>query len=151
MSTMKFRQRLAWLFVLFFLCCTFACFYYIFEINDHYNRFALDHVQRFHSQNDQNGRETNHAKVSLFQSMWSHVTDIPLPLWMLIFLLPYMQIFLMILACTRPEPKLTIAYMWPGLVYLKYQQLLKREKSRDLSLQNKQSTMISNGSAVLHT
>ena len=148
---MKFRQRVAWLVVVMYLGGTFAFVYYIFEINEHYNAFAVDHVQRFHTV--KNGKtEMESGNYSFFHSLWCHVIDLPLSVWMLILLLPYFQIFLMILACTRPEPKMHIAFLWPGLIYLKYQQLFKKNKICVIPLDNAQTNLkIMNGHAVLHT
>ena len=147
---MKFRQRVAWLVVVMYLGGTFAFVYYIFEIHDHYNSFAVDHVQRFHTV--KNGENEMESGNSIFHSLWCHLTDLPLSVWMLILLLPYLQFFLMILACTRPEPKMHIAFLWPGLLYLKYQQLFKRNKISVIPLDNAQTNLrIMNGHAVLHT
>ena len=148
---MNFRQRIAWLGVLAYLGGTFAFFYYLFEINDHYNTFALDHVQRFHTDEPQGPRESH--KFSLFSKLWGHLTDLPLTFWLLVLLVPYLQVFMMILACTRVEPKLSLAYMWPGLVYLKYQQLCAREsKSIPLTvIKSSHHNGMSNSNGVLNT
>ena len=113
---MKFRQRIAWLAVILYLTASFGFVYYIFEINDHFNSFALDHVRTYH-----NG---NRAFVVL--SLWHHATDIPLAIWLIIFLLPYLQIFGMLLAWTRVEPWRSTAFQWPGIVFNKWRKLYKR-------------------------
>ena len=113
---MKFRQRIAWLAVILYLTASFGFVYYIFEINDHFNSFALDHVRTYH-----NG---NRAFVVL--SLWYHATDIPLAIWLIIFLLPYLQIFGMLLAWTRVEPWRSTAFQWPGIVFNKWRKLYKR-------------------------
>ena len=109
-TPMNFRQRIAWLGVGAFLSASFGFVYYIFEINDHFNAFALEHVKTFHGED-----ETMFAGLPL----WSHITDIPLAVWMLVFLLPYLQVFAMLLAWTKPEPWRSTAFQWPGLVYFK--------------------------------
>lgn len=147
---MKFRQRIAWITVIMYLGGTFAFFYYMFEINEHYNQFAVDHVQRYHS--TVTGQQ--HDSQNIFSNFYGHVTDIPLPVWLLIFLLPYLQIFMMILACTRAEPRHSLAYLWPGIVYMKYQKLFRGHKS---SLTHTQLTPMvtlnghSNNHIVIHT
>lgn len=136
---------MAWLIVVAYLAATFSFFYYMFEINEHYNKYAVDHVQKYHA--TENGE-------TIISSIWDHLMDIPLSVWLLLFLLPYLQIFLMILACTRVEPKHSIAYLWPGLVYMKYQQLFKREKISIIPSQHMYKMTIngtSNGHTVIHT
>lgn len=148
---MKFRQRVAWLMIVIYLGGTFAFVYYIFEINEHYNEFAIDHIQRFHTDKNDKG-ETVTENRSFLLSLWSHFIDLPLSVWMLILLFPYFQIFLMILAFTRAEPKMHIAFIWPGLIYLKYQELFKKKKTAVMPLDSAQVNMkIMNGHAVLHT
>ena len=149
---MKFRQRIAWLMVVMYLGGSFAFVYYIFEINEHYNAFALDHVQRFHTVAKNGQSETDTEKHSILHSLWCHLMDLPLSFWLLLLLFPYLQIFLMILAFTRAEPKLHIAFLWPGLIYLKYQQFLGKNKQAIIPTNNAQTKVnVSNGHAVLHT
>ena len=149
---MKFRQRIAWLMVVMYLGGSFAFVYYIFEINEHYNNFAVDHVQKFHHTEDKDGQSgTVTEKHSLLHSMWCHVIDLPLSFWLLLFLFPYFQIFLMLLAFTRAEPKLHIAFRWPGLVYLKYQKCFGKNTRTIIPTNNAQTKGVSNGHAVLHT
>lgn len=142
---MNFRQRFALLLVVGYLGLSFGILYYIFEISDHYNNFALEHVEKFH-------QEQRVVEIKSSESrtwFWYHVTDLPLSVWLLILLLPYLQIFFMLLACTRSEPKMSIAYMWPGLLYLKYQQLFKRlprQQSKSIN-----STVVVNGHSIIDT
>lgn len=127
---MKFRQRIAWLLVLVYLGGSFAFFYYMFEINEHYNHFALDHVQKYHSEAESHHKSQSNGQV-VYQ-LWSHIIDIPLPIWLLIFLLPYLQLFLMLLACTKAEPRLSLAYIWPGLLFKKFQELCKKQRKQHI-------------------
>lgn len=77
---MKFRQRMAWLLLVVFLSASFAFVYYLFEINDHFNHMALEHVQNQHGGNKKAGTFLEHA------------THLPLAVWLLIFMLPYLQV-----------------------------------------------------------
>lgn len=142
---MNFRQRFALLLVVGYLGLSFGILYYIFEISNHYNTFALEHVEKFHQE-----QKATVIKDSKSQTwFWYHMTDLPLSVWLLIFLLPYLQIFFMLLACTRTEPKMSIAYMWPGLLYFKYQQLFKRFPGQQSKAIN--STEMVNGHSIIDT
>lgn len=49
----------------------------------------------------------------------SHVMDIPKPVIITITLLVYLQIFFMLIACTKQEPRFSLAYVWPWFLYSK--------------------------------
>ena len=138
---MKFRQRIAWLAVILYLTASFGFVYYIFEINDHFNSFALDHVRTYH--------DGNRAFVVL--SLWHHATDIPLAIWLIIFLLPYLQIFGMLLAWTRVEPWRSTAFQWPGIVFHKWRKLYKRLTGHPHGSKAINSTVAFNGHVVIDT
>lgn len=106
---MRFRQRIAWLVTVLFLAATCALVYYIFEINEHFNRFAIDHIQKYHIEP---GADHSHG-------FWHHIVDVPAVVLLIIFLMAYLQIFFMILACTKPEPRHSFAYVWPCFLYNK--------------------------------
>ena len=114
---MNFRQRIAWLMVSFYLALTCSVMYYIFEISDKYNTFAVDHVEKYHANDSENAPRTSWVTF-LWSAVW-HVADIPLPIWMVLLVLPYLQVFCMLLACTKPEPKFSMAYLWPIYIYLR--------------------------------
>ena len=46
---MKFRQRIAWIGVVAYIAGTALFFYYLFELSDAFNVYALDHVHTYHS------------------------------------------------------------------------------------------------------
>ena len=117
---MKFRQRIAWLVLALYLGATCAIVYYIFEINDTYQSFAIEHVEQYHKDS------------SYFQwtSLFDHIMDIPLLIWILLLVLPYLQIFAMIFACTKPDPQFSLAFLWPIYIVLKIK-LLCRYCSRE--------------------
>ncbi|CAG5123704.1 unnamed protein product [Candidula unifasciata] len=127
---MKFRQRLAWLLLTIFLGLSFAFAYYVFEINDQFNHMALEHVQVQHGGDTRAG------------TFLEHVTHLPLAVWLLIFL-----VFGLLLACTRPEPRLSLAYIWPGTLFVKSRKLLRRYQPHDGKAIN--SRVVFNGHVVV--
>ena len=151
---MNFRQRISWLLVVLYLAGTGACVYYIFEISDMFNVYALDHVNKFHKpaavvlegRQDQQALGVTEA-ADKTESIFVHVTDIPLAVWMIICLIPYLQIFAMLMACTKPNPQFSMAYMWPIYSYMWFQQKLNRSATSDmLPTDNKSSK---NGSVIV--
>mgnify|MGYP001795335029 CR=1 FL=1 len=48
-SDMKFRQRIAWLGVVIYISLTALICYYMFEISNAFNEFALDHNHNYHT------------------------------------------------------------------------------------------------------
>ncbi|OWF37084.1 transmembrane protein 251-like [Mizuhopecten yessoensis] len=158
---MKFRQRIAWLMVLFFLGGSFSVLYYLFEFSEHYNQFALEHVNAYHNPNEadpvknQKGEkakpvDNERGEVTGTSSAWHHFIDVPVAVWFVVFLLPYLQIFFMILACTKAEPKMSMAFQWPCLIYLKYQQCVKGPSDKPYSM-GLNSTVQTNGHMVFNT
>ena len=118
---MNFRQRIAWLLVVLYLLLTCALVHYIFEISDRFNQFALDHVERFHKAapagDSENAEDkTDHRGLWYF---WLHFTDVPLWTWLLIAVLPYLQVFFMLMAFTKADPQLNTAFMWPIYTFMK--------------------------------
>lgn len=145
---MKFRQRCAWLMVVFFLGASFCVLHYLFEISEHYNKYALEHV---HSHHQPEGKtKTEKGEITEPSSAWHHVVDIPMVVWCLLFLLPYLQMFFMILACTKAEPKMSLAFQWPCLMYIKYQRLIKGSSEKPYSM-GVNSTVQTNGHMVYNT
>ncbi|XP_069117204.1 lysosomal enzyme trafficking factor-like [Argopecten irradians] len=153
---MKFRQRIAWLMVVFFLGGSFSVLYYMFEISEHYNNFALEHTINFHKSIEINHNEVKKVKskdiergeITNTGPAWHHIIDIPVAVWFVLFLLPYLQIFFMILACTKPEPKMSLAFQWPCRIYLKYQHFVRGSVEKPYSMG---STLQTNGHAVFNT
>lgn len=138
---MNFRQRVAWLAVILFLTASFGFVYYIFEINEHFNSFALEHIQSFHG----------HAANDLVSSFWQHVADVPLAVWLLVFLLPYLQIFAMLLAWTRAEPLRNMAFLWPGILVHKCRKFYKHFINKNHSDKAVNSGVVCNGYVVIDT
>lgn len=98
---MNFRQRMGWIGVGLYLLASAAAFYYVFEINETYNRLALEHIQQ-------------HPEEPLEGTTWTHslkarLLSLPFWFWTVIFLIPYLQMFLFLYSCTRADPK-TVGY-----------------------------------------
>ncbi|KAK3093501.1 hypothetical protein FSP39_016518 [Pinctada imbricata] len=149
---MKFRQRLAWLVASGYLAGSFLSLYYLFEINDRYNQFALDHVNSAHKgDSNQKVKDNIPSLEGSRTSSWHHLADVPLGVWFVIFIVPYLQIFFMILACTRAEPKMSYAFLWPGMIYMRYQEMVGWLCHKQHTLKSMNSTVYTNGDVVLHT
>ncbi|KAL0604072.1 Transmembrane protein 251 [Plecturocebus cupreus] len=98
---MNFHQRMGWIGVGLHLLASAAAFYYVFEINETYNGLALEHSQQ-------------HPEEPLEGTTWTHslkagLLSLPFWLWTIIFLVPYLQMFLFLYSCTRADPK-TVGY-----------------------------------------
>ncbi|ELT99513.1 hypothetical protein CAPTEDRAFT_172561 [Capitella teleta] len=120
MRRMNFRQRLSWLLAAVFLAVSCALVYYIFELSDSFNTLALDHIQRYHTD----------TQSSSSSSLLSHISDIPFHLLVVIIVLPYLQVFCMIIACTKPEPRLSLAFIWPVFVASCFRQIFCRKPTK---------------------
>ncbi|KAG8449106.1 hypothetical protein GDO86_015963 [Hymenochirus boettgeri] len=98
---MNFRQRMGWIGVSLYLFISAATFYYVFEINETYNRLALEHVQLKPQEPQRGTAWTYFLKARLL--------SLPFWLWATLFLIPYFQVFLFLYSCTRADPK-TVGY-----------------------------------------
>ncbi|GAB1600544.1 transmembrane protein 251-A-like [Argonauta hians] len=128
-TTMKFRQRIAWIALVVYLSITCALTYYAFEINEKYTKYAINHSTKFHLEQKLRRKigigknmimEMNSSETSVLHQMFSHLTDIPFVIWIVLFIIPYFQVFFLLLACTKPDPRLSYAMIWPNLVYLQW-------------------------------
>ncbi|XP_018414015.1 PREDICTED: transmembrane protein 251 [Nanorana parkeri] len=99
---MNFRQRMGWIGVALYLLASAAAFYYVFEINDTYNRLALEQVQV-------NPPDPGSGGSSWTLSLKARLLSLPFWLWAALFLLPYFQVFLFLYSCTRADPR-TVGY-----------------------------------------
>ncbi|KAI5615158.1 transmembrane protein 251 [Silurus asotus] len=125
---MNFRQRMGWIGVVTYLLLSLAALYYMFEINQTYNRLALDHVEK--SSGTPSPAPADYAPAdyepadyapadyalvdsappsSWMQSVKSRLLLLPLWLWASIFLILYLQVFFYLYSCTRTDPK-TVGY-----------------------------------------
>lgn len=133
---MRFRQRIAWLVTVIFLGATCALAYYIFEINEHFNKFAVDHVEKYHSDSGTS------------PGIWHHIIDIPVIILFIIFLLAYLQVFFMILACTKTEPRHSLAYNWPSFLFTKLKMVIS---NCSIYVDGSQKSQIIPGSVTIET
>ncbi|KAM8831717.1 lysosomal enzyme trafficking factor isoform 1-T2 [Spinachia spinachia] len=93
---MNFRQRMGWLGVALYLLLSAMAVYYIFEVHS----FSLEHVQRGGA-----GPSAPSLAISWSQHVSAYLSPLPVWLWALVFLLPYLQLFLFLFSCTRADPR----------------------------------------------
>ncbi|XP_041660596.1 transmembrane protein 251 [Cheilinus undulatus] len=93
---MNFRQRMGWVGVAAYLLLSVMVVYYIFEVQS----FSLEHVQKGRS-----GPSAPPLAISWFQSVSTRLPPLPVWMWALVFLLPYLQLFLFLFSCTRADPR----------------------------------------------
>lgn len=96
---MNFRQRISWLLVALFLLISCFIVYYIFEISDQYNSLAITHMSKYEMdmKNDPNS-------LTMEQSVKRKLFSLPFWGWLLILLIPYLQVFCLLVACTKNDP-----------------------------------------------
>ncbi|KAJ8409071.1 hypothetical protein AAFF_G00240920 [Aldrovandia affinis] len=102
---MNFRQRIGWIGVGLYLLASVAAFYYVFEIDQTYNRLTLEYVEQADAL-----QSVDAAASSSFSPSWTHslktrLLHFPFWLWASIFLVPYLQVFLFLYSCTRTDPR----------------------------------------------
>ncbi|XP_040921064.1 transmembrane protein 251 [Toxotes jaculatrix] len=88
---MNFRQRMGWVGVALYLLLSIMAVYYVFEVYT----LSLERVHRGGA-----GPSTLPPAVT-----WSHLPSLPVWMWVLVFLLPYLQLFLFLFSCTRADPR----------------------------------------------
>ncbi|XP_026803943.1 lysosomal enzyme trafficking factor [Pangasianodon hypophthalmus] len=115
---MNFRQRMGWIGVAVYLLVSVAAVYYVFEINQTYNRLTLAHVEKTSGTHSPPPRAADSASssadsastsASWMQGVKSRLLLLPFWLWAAIFLVPYLQLFLFLYSCTRADPR-TVGY-----------------------------------------
>lgn len=105
---------MGWIGVGLYLLASVAAVYYVFEINQTYNRFTLEHVERVAQEKEQNqagetASSTLSSSLTWAQSLKTRLLLLPFWVWATIFLIPYLQVFLFLYSCTRADPK-TVGY-----------------------------------------
>ncbi|XP_034963369.1 lysosomal enzyme trafficking factor-like [Zootoca vivipara] len=119
---MNFRQRMGWIGVGLYLIASAAAIYYVFEINETYNRLALEHCMhtKAHTSDKLSWSLRCYWKEILYfaspeklreEKTWMHslktqLLSLPFWLWTIIFLILYLQIFLFLYSCTRADPQM---------------------------------------------
>lgn len=114
---MNFRQRMGWIGVGLYLLASVAAVYYVFEINQTYNRLTLAMVEKTAVVQTQHPGDvaevgdpgSSISPVPWFQSLKTRLLLLPFWVWAGLFLLPYLQVFLFLYSCTRADPK-TMGY-----------------------------------------
>lgn len=108
---MNFRQRIGWIGMGLYLLASVAAFYYVFEINQTYNRLTLNYVEEAAEEPPAlaDPAAPSSSSVSWHHSLKTRLLTFPFWLWMIIFLIPYLQVFLFLYSCTRPDPR-TVGY-----------------------------------------
>ncbi len=93
---MNFRQRIGWVGMALYLLLSVIVVYYIFEEQS----FSLEHVQR-------GGASPSGPPlaISWSQTISARLPPLPVWMWVLVFLLPYLQLFLFLFSCTRADPR----------------------------------------------
>uniref|UniRef100_A0A8C2K3D9 Lysosomal enzyme trafficking factor n=1 Tax=Cyprinus carpio TaxID=7962 RepID=A0A8C2K3D9_CYPCA len=111
---MNFRQRMGWIGVGLYLLASVAAVYYIFEISQTYNRFALAQKEgeagaQTKWSGDASSSSPSSASASWIMTLKTRLLLLPFWVWATIFLIPYLQVFLFLYSCTRADPK-TVGY-----------------------------------------
>ncbi|KAJ8274929.1 hypothetical protein COCON_G00095540 [Conger conger] len=106
---MNFRQRIGWTGMGLYLLLSVAAFYYLFEINQTYNRLTLDYVEEAAKEPSVATDPGASSSLSWNHSLKTRLLTFPFWLWMIILLVPYLQVFLFLYSCTRPDPR-TVGY-----------------------------------------
>jgi hypothetical protein len=103
---MNFRQRVSWVLVALYLAATAGLVYYVFEISERFNQYALDHISRYRGDGGGGGEHSG----------W-HLADVPAAVVALVVVVPYLQVFCVLHACTQPDPRFSLASLWPVRLY----------------------------------
>ena len=114
---MNFRQRVAWLLLLCYLTCSCAVLYYVFELHSWYSFYTVERVDTRHSDtrhSDNRHSDTRHSDVT---PAW-HFVGVPSKVWIGALVTAYLQVFFLLLVCTRAAPKCSLALFWPLYLYL---------------------------------
>ncbi|XP_071391706.1 lysosomal enzyme trafficking factor isoform X1 [Centroberyx affinis] len=125
---MTFRQRMGWLCVFLYLLLSLLLVFYVFELRS----FSLELVERSEGRRSEGRRSEARGEArsearsegrpsagpeppeppepaSWSRSVRDRLPPLPAWLWASIFVLPYLQVFLFLYSCTRPDPR-TVGY-----------------------------------------
>lgn len=107
---------MGWIGVGLYLLVSVAAVYYVFEINQTYNRLTLEHVVKVAQVKDLqpagaavSALPSPSSSLTWTQSLKTHLLLLPFWVWATLFLIPYLQVFLFLYSCTRADPK-TVGY-----------------------------------------
>ncbi|XP_071512124.1 lysosomal enzyme trafficking factor-like [Diadema antillarum] len=105
---------MAWIFLVFYLGISVLMAYFIFEISDQYNILALEHVQTY-----TDTLRLNPHQLTWYMSIMRRVVALPFWFWVMVFILPYLQVFCIIIACTRSDPMNATVMVVPVFLCMK--------------------------------
>ncbi|XP_038073534.1 transmembrane protein 251-like [Patiria miniata] len=111
---MNFRQRMGWLMVVLFLSLSALILYYMFEISETYNGLMLEHVQSYAS-----SLKNNPGGITWRQTITNHLVSLPFWLWVVILMVPYLQVFCLLIACTKNDPLTASIALAPVCLFLR--------------------------------
>ena len=103
---MRFRKRFFWILLFIYLALGFLIAYYFFELSPTFADAAADHALQ-HLQPPP--PHTASSSSTFFGTAVQHLTDVPLTVWVLLILIFYSQGFCLLLACTKPNPRLFLS------------------------------------------
>lgn len=126
---MNFRQRISWLVVFVFLAVSAFLSYYMFELSDQYNDLALEHVQHY-----ADTVKHNPHLLTITQRVTRYLVTLPFWLWTVLLMIPYLQVFCMLVACTRSDPMKASIVMVPVCLCVKLASLLGNNSTRRTDL-----------------
>ena len=98
---MNFRQRVAWLLLACYLSCSGAALYYLLELRNWYNIYAVERI----------------GEIAGESRTW-HLASMPPKVWMGALVVAYLQVFFLLLACTRAAPRCSVFLFWPLFLYV---------------------------------
>lgn len=93
---MNFRQRMGWVGMALYLLLSVLAVYYVFEVHS----ISLEHVQK-----DAASPSALPLTVHWSHSISARLPPFPVWMWAVVFLLPYLQLFLFLFSCTRTDPR----------------------------------------------
>uniref|UniRef100_A0A0P4W5L4 Lysosomal enzyme trafficking factor n=1 Tax=Scylla olivacea TaxID=85551 RepID=A0A0P4W5L4_SCYOL len=136
---MNFRQRIAWLCLALYLASSFAAVYYFLDIADQFAEFSMEH-SKLHQASDS-------SDVSMWR-FWHHIGDVPFHILVLIFAIPYLQVFAALFYCTLPTidknvNKCLIPVIGWMYMFQKFFSLFKNHRDLDMKRDNPHTVSIS--------
>ena len=78
---------------------SFFIVYYMFEISDQYNSLAITHMSKYEMD-----IKKDPGSLTVEQSVKQKLFSLPFWGWLLILLIPYLQVFCLLVACTKNDP-----------------------------------------------
>ena len=95
---------------------------------------------------DESGEAVTHG---VMLRPFSHIFDLPKPLLITLVLVLYLQGFFMLIACTKQEPRMYVAYAWPWYVYNRL--LCRSSSSKTTNIEQSSASSAGAGEKVIMT